>query len=459
VKALGVLKLKGNYGIALALILILLSIISSIPFAKALPTKAVSKAFVRQVKASGIGNPYSAYRIGVNTTDGGRIEYLFIWERSIELNWKGFYGKLIVGTSPILHMSKYSKNGSLEMSLTYVPLLLMQYNDSDGNGLFDFWTRKGKSFSDEVEQEDIEWEGLRDKPYRIFPLAPMFQMIFRQQKWEWKVSPLSSRNLTLGDTVYQEFSWNISAKVPSIPWFYSEIDKDDKEHLRRIGLEWTSIEVTLGYHVRLLPHNPEVKYDLDFANTSWADGKNLRLAMISTIIYRGEDPVVVKLGGKGFKVFQKTIISDEPIILISEKAFEASKAFVSYTPWAIVDGRNVTDAIKTAINPAFLLATPIVVPQGLYATGIITELEGRPSRNRIAFAHQVSVPRFNDSLSHDPTIGLVADLATVALPMLPWDTVSIRMLLIGGTLALAALTAYLLSSRMRSRPKPNWGKA
>lgn len=442
------------YRLIFTLILILQIPLAS--SAKALPTKAVSKAIVRQIWASGLGSPFSAYSIEVNTTDGGRIKYLFLWERSIELNWKGFYGKLIVGTAPTLYMSKYSKNGSLEMSLTYAPLLLMQYNDSDGNGLFDLWTRKIENFSDEIGDEDIEWECLKDKPYRIFPLAPMFQMIFHQRQWGWSVSPLVNRTLTLGDTIYQEFSWNASAKVPSIPWIHCEIhdegdkDKDkDEGRLQRIELQWTTIEVTLGYHLRLLPHNPEVKYDLYFANTSWPEAKNLRLAMISTIVYRGDKPVAIRLGAKGFKGLQKTIASDGPIILVSEEAFETSKAFVSYTPWALVDGNNVTDAIKTAILPAFLPALPILVPEGLYITGIVSEIDGRPSRNRLVFAHQVSVPRFNESISHDPTIGLFAELATTNLPMLTWNLFHTTVLLAGAAATLASIAAYLLASRRK----------
>ncbi|MBS7628042.1 hypothetical protein KEJ36_04450, partial [Candidatus Bathyarchaeota archaeon] len=321
------------------------------------------------------------------------------------------------------------------------------------------WTRKKENFSDEIEDELIEWECLRDKPYRIFPLAPMFQMIFHQQRWAWSVSPLVNRTLTLGDTIYQEFSWNVSAKVPSLPWIHCEIFEDDDldeddGRLHRIGLKWTTIEVTLGYHVRLLPQNPEVKYDLYFANTSWPEAKNLRLAMISTIVYRGDEPVVVRLGAKRFKGFQKTIISNGPIILVSEKAFEASKAFVSYTPWALIDGSNVTDAIKTAILPAFLRAVPIFVPEGLYITGIVSDIEGRPSRNHLAFAHQVSIPRFNKSASHDPTIGLFAELATITLPVLPWNLFHTAVLLAGAAATLASITAYLLFSRRRWGCRP-----
>ncbi|MEM3018895.1 MAG: hypothetical protein QXO92_01445, partial [Candidatus Bathyarchaeia archaeon] len=143
------------------------------------------------------------------------------------------------------------------------------------------------------------------------------------------------------------------------------------------------------------------------------------------------------------------IASDEPIILVSEEAFETSKAFVSYTPWALVDGNNVTDAIKTAILPAFLPALPILVPEGLYITGIVSEIDGRPSRNRLVFAHQVSVPRFNESISHDPTIGLFAELATTNLPMLTWNLFHTTVLLAGAAATLASIAAYLLASRRK----------
>ncbi|MEM3045993.1 MAG: hypothetical protein QW057_02795, partial [Candidatus Bathyarchaeia archaeon] len=270
-------------------------------FAQAAPTKAVVKALVVEARASAAGTPYSKYNISANTTDGGRVEFLFVWQRSIEWNLKGFSGKLIVDTQPILHMAKYNKNGTLEVSLSYVPLFVMQYNDSDGNGLFDLWTRGGKGFDDEVEDDEIAWEHLKDRPYRIYPLAPMFHMIFRQSKWEWTVSSLVNRTIVVNNTQVEEFSWNITATVPSIPWQHAEVDEE--ERLRRRGLEWTTIDITLGYHVKLLPENPEVKYDLAFANINWADAENLRLAMISAILYRDVEPVVVKLGSRGLKVF------------------------------------------------------------------------------------------------------------------------------------------------------------
>lgn len=440
--------MRKNQTLTVAFLAVILAM-PLVSLAQAAPRRAVARAVVADLRSAQAGQPYSLYNITVPTADGGHVEYLFIWQRSIQLNFKRFSGLFIVDTSPILHMAKYNDSGRLEEAITYVPLFLMQYNDTDSNGLFDLWTRNHREVSDEVEDGEIEWESLRDKAYRIYPLAPMFQMIHRQRQWEWTVSPLVNETIIVNNTEVQEFSWNVSATVPSIPWLHSEEVEDEEGFLYQAGVQWTSINVTLGYHVRLLAENPEVKYDLSFAETNWADAKNLRLALISTVTYRSAEPVVVKLGAKGFRALSQTVAAKEPIILVSEKAMEQARAFVSYTPEATVDGALEPDAVKTAMQPLFLLPTPVIVPEGLYAEGIITDIEGKTTRRYINFAHQVSVPRFQNSLTHDPSIGLVTQLATETLSSLPSDLISFRFLAVVATAATVGAAVYAIVSRRR----------
>ncbi len=418
--------------------------------ARATPRRAVARAIIEEARAFRDSSTYSKYSITVNTTDGGRVEFLFIWQRLITWHLRGFTGLLFVDTSPILHMARYSGNGSLETSITYTPLFLMQYNDSDNNGLFDLWTRGNREHNDEVEENEIDWDNLRDRPYSIFPLAPMFHMVYNEDQWQWTVTALASRNITVDETLVQEFSWNISAKVPSILWRHSQ-GTEGGEHVHR-SVEW--IDVMLGYHVKLLPENPELKLDMSFANSSWSEAKNLRLAMISTILYHSSEPVAVRLGGKEFQAFNVTLTAKEPIVLVSGKAMTAAKAFVSYTPEAMVDGTRVDNAVSTAIQPVFLLSTPVVVPEGLYATGIITDVEGRPVRYRIAFAHQVSVPKFGNSLRHDPTVAIGAELATTTLSKFPEDLLYVRLPVVFGAAVIVAATVYFVASRRKRATTP-----
>jgi len=416
--------------------------------AQAAPRRAVAKALWTEAKASTLGAPFSKYNITATTGDGGHMEFLFVWQRSIEWNARGPSGKLIMDTSPILHMAKYNANGSLETSITYTPLFLMQYNDSDTNGLFDLWTKDHQEVSDKVEDNEIEWERVSDRPYRVYPLAPMYHMMLRQHEWEWTVTPLVNTTTSVNETEVQEFSWSITATVPSMPWVRND-ESEEQGFLHGRNVQWTTIDITLGYHVRLLPQNPEVKYDLRFTNTDWADARNLRLAMFSSILYRSSESVAVKLGNAGFKALNQTIRAKAPILMVSEKAVEDARAFVSYASNASVDGANVEDAVKTAVQPAFLLPKPMVVPEGLYVRGVITDMEGKPSRHYILFADQVSVPRFKYSLEVDPTIGIVAQLAIVSLPALPRDLTSLRLLAVVAAAAIVGTTVYLLASRRK----------
>jgi hypothetical protein len=384
-----------------------------------------------------ITDPFSGYNITVSTADGGKIVYLFIWQRGIDWTVMGISGRFIFNTSPILQMSKYFANGTLDSSITYIPQYLLQYNDTNNNGIFDFWTRGHQEFKEEIGDDEVEWGNIHDKPYTIYPLAPVFHLK-DQYSWSWNVSPLTNKTITVNGTLTYEYSWNVSATVPAFPWIHE--DEFDKN-------EWkaTTINVYFGYHILLLPTNPEVKYDFNFSDITWANAENLKLAMISSVLYYSKEPPVVRVGTKEFYGFGDTWEIKVPKFAISENVTKATKAFISYNPNATIDGTNTTNVVKTALQPLFLIKTPMLAPEGIYMSGIYPGIWGiRTWRHYVSFAYQLSLPHFNKYVSQDPVIGLTATLYTT--PFLE-DLLPISVILTVAVAATVAFAIYYLGKR------------
>jgi len=394
-------------------------------------------------------NSFSGYKITVNTTDGGKIVYLFIWQRGINWTLRGMTGRFIFDTPPMLQMTKYFANETLDFSITYTPLYLLQYKDMNVDGLFNLWTRGHHESDEEIDDVDIEWDDLIDKPLRIYCLAPAFNLVENRSPLRWDVSPLTSRNITVtlpNGSAYEtyEYLWNVSASVPSIPWHH------DSEH-EFLGLRYlaqpTTVNIYFSYHIQLLPENPVVKYDFNLSGITWVSGTNVKLAMISSIQYYSKETPVVQLGAKPFHGFDEDEEVSAPTFTISENATDRVKAFVSYNPYATVDGVNQTNVVKTALHPLFLIPTPVPIPEGVCVRGTYPGMEGeRTWRHYIAFAHQLGLPHFNNSVSQDPVIGLVATLATVSL-ILPQDLLALRPLIAVTIIATVLFTTYYLAKR------------
>jgi hypothetical protein len=350
---------------------------------------------------------FSGFTITVATSDGGRIEYLFMWQRSIV--WIGTEQEFILDTAPTLKMSHYYRNGTLDFSMAYIPLFLLQYNDVNENGFFDFWTQDRREVNKTIEDVDIQWEALMDVPCEIYSLAPMF--LLSEKTWTWTVSELTKRSIAvnLNNTFYEtyEYSWNISATVPALPppsWLR---DKHDAK-LR-------TIDVFFGFHIRLLPEDPEVKYDFRFSNVDWPSVENAKLTMASAIYYFSKDPPVILVGSKILRGFGETMEFKPPKFMISDEVTKAIKAFVSYTSDADADGIYRHGTVKSALQPLFLPSLPPAPPP--FPLEVLLELP-RDWKYHMAFAHQLGLPYFDSYVSQDPKISITGELA-ITSPLLP----------------------------------------
>jgi len=448
-------KERKGMKISTALAVVFLCLVLTAPiiaWSRAEVTRQVAKPTVVVTDANTKKDDFSGYNITVNTDDGGKIVYLFIWQRGINLTWMGMRGRFTFDTPPILQMSKYFANGTLDSSITYMPLYLLQYNDTNNNGLFDFWTRGHHEFMEEMDEDEVEWERIPDRPYKIYPLAPIFHFFEPQYSWNWNVGPLTNKTITVNNTWTYEYSWNVSATVPAFPWLHEyEFGKN------RLGWKTTTVNVSFSYHIRLLEKNPEVKYDFNFSDITWANAKNLKLAMMSAVLYYSKEPPIVHVGAKGFQGFTKTEEIEAPRFTISENVTKAIKAFISYNPNATIDGTYTTDVVKTALQPLFLIPVapvPLLIPDGVYVRGTYPGMEGRRTwRHYVSFAHQLGLPRFNKYVSQDPVIGLTANLLTTTITsFLPGDLLPLRAIVTVAVVATAAFSIYYLGKRRITAP-------
>jgi hypothetical protein len=430
---------------AAALLIFLLTLTSSIPLIlsiQAQPTNAVVKP---KVSISSTANAnFSGYNITENTTDGGWIIFLFVWQRKISWNRVGFSGEVIYDTPPMLQMAKYYKNGTLDYSITYVPLYLIQYKDANNDSLFDLWTTNRQKFSAEIDDDKIDWWTQMDKPYKAYSLAPIFYFS-QQYAWEWKVSPLTSENITVNGTIVPVYSWNISATVPSVSWL-NEFSLGWGWHLPKV----TTINVFLGFHITLLPINPQIKYDFKFSNITWAnDDKSTKLSMMSAVLYHSSMSPVVRVENEKYTDFSQTVPISPAFkrFTIADNVTNNINAFISYSPNATVDGKEEDNVVETALQPLFLIPVPasIMMPEGFYIRGTIPGIVGPVTwKHYLAFSHQLGLPHFNKSIEQDPVISVTASLTTTSLPYMPSDLLPLRPLIVLVVISTVAVITYVL---------------
>jgi len=335
---------------------------------------------------------------------------------------------------------------------------LIQYKDADDNGLFDLWTVNRHGFTEEINDDLIDWSSQLDKPYKAYALAPIFYFR-RQHAWDWTVNSLTRKDITVdvnGDQVeVPTYSWNISATIPSITWL-----REQRYGWRPELPEVTTIRVYFGYHIRLLPDSPEVKYDFKFDGITWAnDDETTRLAMVSAVLYHSKERPVVHIGVSRYWNFSETTFMSVAIrrLTISDDVRENINAFVSYDPDAIVDGVEATDTVKTALHPLFLIPIPNImmdrIPAGVYISGVVPGMGVRRIwRHYLAFSHQLGLPHFNASIEQDPVIGIAATLATVPLQFMPGDLLPLRTLTVLAAISTVATAIYILLKRRTTGP-------
>ncbi|HUW47612.1 MAG TPA: hypothetical protein VMW36_02575, partial [Patescibacteria group bacterium] len=257
------------------------------------PTVAITQATNRE-------NSFSKYGISALTRDGGWVNITFVWQIGIAWKWPWTDKETgrVFDTPLTLQMSKFFQNGSLDFAVTYSPLYLVQYNDTNGNGLLDL--RAARTSKGEISSEDIDWAGT-ERPLRTYPLTPVLNFIdfergVEPRSWHWAAGPLQNRTIVVNGANTYEFSWNASATVPTYAWSveegYNQIVK-------------TTVNTAFGFHLMLDPEKPQIKYDFKFGDISWAEGKNVKLALLSAIQYHSKEPALVRADTESYK-FDKT---------------------------------------------------------------------------------------------------------------------------------------------------------
>ncbi len=435
--------------VALTALMLSLSLLTpSILPIQAQPMEAVKEPIVKITNAS--NSAFSGYNITADTKDGGWITFLFIWQRKISWDYPGFSGEVIFDTPPILQMSKYFENGTLDYSITYIPLFLIQYNDTNDNSLFDLWTTNRRSFSAEINDDMIDWWTQLDKPYKAYPLAPIFHFS-RSHAWSWEVSPLINESINVDGIETPTYSWNISATVPSVSWL-----REYKPGWRRQLPEATTLDVFFGYNLTLRRDNPEVKYDFQFSNITWAnDDNSTKLAMMSAVLYHSRKPPVVRVGVKRCFDFSETVPISVAIkkFTIADNVTDNINAFVNYSPDAIIDGVLTENVVNASLNPLFLIPAPMMAPEGVYIRGTYPGIEGRRTwRHYLAFSHQLGLPHFENYVAQDPVISVAATLSTTVISFLPGDLLPLRVIATVAVFATAAFTIYYLGKRRITAP-------
>lgn len=411
------------------------SIVQAEPFVE--PTVMMTQATERE-------NSISSYAISASTSDGGSVNVTFVWQMGVVWKWPWMGKEIgrIFDTPLTLQMSKFSQNGSLEFAVTYSPLYLIQYKDTNGNGLLDL--KATRISMEEISSGDVDW-ARAERPLRTYPLTPVFNFIdfergVEPRVWRWAIGPLNNKTTTIKDVNTYEFSWNASATVPTYTWSFEEGYPQ---------IIKTTVNATFGFNLILDPDDPQIKYDFNLSDISWTEGNNVKLALLSAIQYHSQEPVAVRADSQSYD-FEKTWTFEPHRFTISESATDTVKAFVTYTTEAVVDGSLQPDAVKTSLQPLFLIPTFAEVPKGVHVRGMTPGFSTRTSwRQYIAFSHQLGLPRFNESISQDPIIGMPASLLIGSLGALPPALLTPQTLVIVTIIVTMAFATYWLKSRKR----------
>jgi hypothetical protein len=349
---------------------------------------------------------HTGFNITTPTEDGGDVEVLFAWQIAAaapQQGWRDSGSQIVYDTYPTLQMVKNSKDGTLNYSVTYIPLYLIQFDDANGNGIFDVQTRR--NLMTEFSDQDVNWNLTNDKILRIYLLAPMHNLFEENDSsgtWTWSIGNLTKVN---GEST-PEYTWNLSASVKSYSWRF--IDEQYR-------VEQDNVSVHFGYTLTITHEGPTIKLGYSVDGLTWAQGQDVKLAVISAVLYQGEDEVVVKTEGQ-YEGLPGASLRDQRIALV-ENATKSTRSMITSSPVAVLDGVSRTDAVKSALQPVFIVSTPTPVPQGVNVQGLNPGFRDQVSwRYSVAFANQLSFSHFNNSVYQDPEISLAAPLL-LSLPV------------------------------------------
>ncbi|MFH0848721.1 MAG: hypothetical protein V1857_04395, partial [archaeon] len=332
------------------------------------------------------------------TEDGGRVDVIFAWQKASK--WRGWRegdSLRVYDIYPTLQMVKFLVNGSLDYSVTYISQYLVEFDDINGNGLFDL--RTGRRLTTEIADEEVDWKLINDKVLRMYPLAPMFNHYEQENSsydWSWKVS--EPTRLRTEDASLYEYGWDASSTVRSFGWRFI----DHRERVER-----GSMDVHFGY--RLIPKadGPTVKLEYGIEGVRWASGKDVKLALISAVLYHGREQVFVR-EERRYAGFSGGSTRNQSVALAA-RAGETVRSVISYSPDAVVDGVQRMDIVTSSLQPALMISAPPDVPEGVNVRGSIPGFSENMSwRNSVAFAHQLAFPHFESKVFQDPAISLAA---------------------------------------------------
>ncbi len=343
---------------------------------------------------------YTGFNITAPTQDNGMVNVIFAWE--IASTWRGWReGDLlrVYDTYPTLQMLKFLGDGSLDYSLTYIPLYLIQFEDANENGLFDVQTQR--SLTKTLSDEEVDWKLSHDSTLSMYPLAPMitrFELGDPAYTWSWSASDPTKAKAEESST--PEYVWNLSASVESYGWRFI----DDIHRVER-----SSIDVHFGYRLSLKPEGPKVKLEYGIGGATWASDGDINLAIISAVIYHSKNEIVVKEEGE-YKDFSGASTKDWKVALV-ESAGESVRSLIASSPDAVVDGINRTNVVTSALQPVFIVSTPPDLPESVNVRGLNPRFgETAYGQYSVTFAHQLAFPRFEETVFQDPVISLLAPL-------------------------------------------------
>ncbi|MEM2905917.1 MAG: hypothetical protein QW057_06475 [Candidatus Bathyarchaeia archaeon] len=376
---------------------------------------------------------YTGFTVTVATQDGGRVDVTFAWQ--IVSRWREGDSLRVYDTYPTLQMIKLLENGSLDYSVTYIPLYLIQFDDVNENGLFDI--RAESNLTSGISDEEVDWRLVSDTVLRMYPLAPMFNRFERGNAayaWSWTVSEPSKAKAE--DISRYEYAWNISSTIGSFAWRFSNYTRN---------VERDSMDVHLGYRLSLKSDGPTVKLEYSIEGVRWASGKDVKLALISAVLYHGREQVALKEERK-YAGFSGGLAENQSVALV-ERASESVKSLLTCSTDAVVDGVQQMGAVVSSLQPLFVASTPVDVPGTVNVRGLNPSFEDKVLwRYSVAFANQLAFPRFDERIFQDPEISLIAPLL-ILKPLVfvssQWFAVAVVTVSVVYTLLRAALKRWL----------------
>ncbi|MEM3387235.1 MAG: hypothetical protein QXN08_06150 [Nitrososphaerales archaeon] len=314
------------------------------------------------------GSRYTGYTLTVASEDNGQVRAILAWQVMPP------HSPRVYDSYLTLQIIKTFEDGSLDHALTYIPLYLVQYEDQDNDGLLTLQFER-QSFA--PIDEAVGWRPSQDKILKVYPLLPFDHS---STAMRWRIS----KSLLQEDYLY---NWNASLTIRGFEITNGSLNPD-------------TIDSTLqvGYHLRMQSSGLKVKVSYKVEDVNWSSGSGIRLALISTLLYQSKEQI--SLREVGVYKTSKDAYKMQNIDLVT--ANERIKSSIFTSADAYIDGSLQRDIVSVSLQPLFIFKE---APQPVKIRDIKPMFEERMLGGySIAFAHQISFPRFNRSVFQDPEI-------------------------------------------------------